>query len=131
VTTGTRATYQRAIDKATVCRTYARVQQQGPNLYHVPASAEGLFFTVRVDGRGNYTCTCPAGVAEKVCYHAAVWIHRLARQAIPATVAPAARRSDAEIRAAILAESRTRTQTVAELEDLPTSAECFTTAAAA
>jgi uncharacterized Zn finger protein len=138
MTTGTRGSYQRAIDKATALRTFARVQQQGPGYYLVPASAEGIFYTVRVDSRANFTCTCPAGQAEKVCYHAAaVWIARLRDSSAggpllaPATTAPSARPSDAEIRAAILAESRTRTQTVGELEDLPTLAECFTTAAAA
>lgn len=88
-------------------------------------------------------CTCRAGQFGNPCYYqAAVSLYRLARQAaggpvavpITATVAvpsaPSVRPSDAAIRAAILEESRSRTRTVDELEDLPTLMECFTTVAA-
>src|SRR5687767_3929926 len=116
MTTGTRGTYQRAVDKATELRTYAKVQDQGHGVYLVPAAADGIFYAVQVDGRGEYSCSCRAGQLERVCYHAAgVWIHRLGLQAAggaiaaPAPAATPARRSDAETRAAILEESRAHT----------------------
>src|SRR5687768_14591230 len=84
MTTGTRATYQRAVDKATETRTYAKVQPRGNGVYLVPASVDGIFYAVQVDSCGEYACSCKAGQLGNACYHqAGVWLYRLARQAIP------------------------------------------------
>lgn len=108
MTTGTRSTFQRAIDKATERGTYKLVRQAGIGRYLVPGS-RGVVYTVTVDAAGEYACTCEAGTREIACYHAAaVWIVRIGEQA---GGHPAPRlESDADARVRRLAESRMNIQ---------------------
>ena len=125
MTTGTRSTFQRAIDKAAELGTHKTVRQVSAGRYEVGGS-HGRVYEVTACADG-FTCTCTAGRLERPCYHqAAVWLRQLAEQA--AGIAPAApRESDADMRVRLLAESRERARTITELEG--SLADCFTTAA--
>ena len=127
MTTGTRTTFQRAIDKAAELGTHKTVRQVSAGRYEVGGS-HGRVYEVTACADG-FTCTCTAGRLERPCYHqAGVWLRQIAEQA--AGIAPAtAPESDATVRARLLAESRERASHIEEMEDLPPFADCFTTAA--
>ncbi len=82
VTSATKDQYQRAIDKASGFRIARLVRHLGHGIYHVPSATAGLEYTVRVDERGEYSCSCLAGQAGNACYHqAGVWLSRIRDQA--------------------------------------------------
>jgi len=126
MTTGTKATFQNALDKAAARGGMLLVRRElGRGQYEVRGS-HGRVYVVAV-ANGEYACTCTAGQHERPCYHqGAVAMLRAAQSA--AGIAPAApRESDATVRARLLAESRARTRQIDELEG--SLADCFTTAA--
>ena len=129
MTTGTRANFQSALDKAAERGGMLLIQRdRGDGRYDVQGSC-GRSYVVTVLPDGEYSCTCKANAEfERCCYHmASVAMLRAAQSA--AGIAPAApRESDATVRARLLAESRERAQTIDELEDLPSLSECFNAA---
>jgi hypothetical protein len=130
MTTGTRGTFQNAIDKAAALGTHKTVRELAPGRYAVSGTA--AVYTVTVDAAGEYECSCRAGQLGRPCYHqGGVWLARLRDQAagvIPAAApATVARESDADARVRLLAESRERARHIEELEG--SLADCFTAAA--
>jgi len=126
VTTGTRTTFQAALDKAAERGGLLLVRRElGRGRYEVRGSHGRVYIVTVADG--EYACTCTAGQLGRPCYHqGAVAMLRAAQSA--AGIAPAApRESDATLRARLLAESRARTRHIEELEG--SLADCFTTAA--
>jgi len=126
MTTGTRTTFQTALDKAARLGGMRLVRREmGSGRYDVSGS-HGRTYTVTV-ADGEYGCTCTAGQLGRPCYHqGAVAMLRAAQSA--AGIAPAAaRESDAAARARLLAASRERTRHITELEG--SLADCFVTAA--
>ena len=117
MTTGTRSTFQRAIDKAGELGTHKTVRQVSAGRYLVPGS-RGVVYTVLVSLDGEYTCTCEAGRREIPCYHqGGVFLKRLGEQA---GGHPAPRReSDADLRVRLLAESRMAGQRIGAEWDRP------------
>jgi len=103
MTTGTRTSFQAALDKAAARGGMRLVRRElGNGQYEVQGSR---LYVVTVDAAGEYACQCPAGHAGQPCYHqGCVWMLRAAQSAagaIPATAAP--RESDATVRARLLA----------------------------
>jgi len=68
-----------AINRALAHGGAAAVVRVRYGLYRVEsASRPGTAHTVRVDDRGTWRCTCEAGLAGRVCWHAAaVFIAKL------------------------------------------------------
>ena len=105
MTTGTRTTFQNALDKAAERGGLLLVRRElGRGQYEVRGS-HGRLYAVTV-AAGEYACTCTAGQLGRPCYHqASAYLLRAAQSA--AGIAPAAaRESDAIVRARLLAESR-------------------------
>jgi len=126
MTTGTRSTFQAALDKAARLGGMRLVRRElGAGRYEVQGS-HGRLYVVTV-AAGEYACTCTAGQLGRPCYHqGAVAMLRAAQSA--AGIAPAAaRESDATLRARLLDASRERARQIDELEG--SLADCFTTAA--
>ncbi len=102
MTTGTRAQFQRAIDKAQKLGTIKTVQDLGSGRFAV--SGHGATYVVSV-ADGEYACTCTAGELGRPCYHqAAVWKRHVAERAChPAAVVA---ESDAQTRERVKSETR-------------------------
>ena len=129
MTTGTKATFQNALDKAAERGGMLLVRRElGRGQYEVRGSHGRLYVVAVADG--EYACTCTAGQLGRPCYHqGAVAMLRAAQSAAGIAPATVARESDADLRARLLAESRERTRHISELEG--SLADCFTTATAA
>src|SRR5437016_302328 len=77
MTSGTRESYQAAVDRARAVGGGRKAQDLGGGRYLV-VGRRGDEYRVCVDPRGDYACTCPAGQQGNPCWHqAAVWIKRL------------------------------------------------------
>src|SRR5262245_54161125 len=68
-----------AIARALAHGGAAAVRRVRYGLYRVAsASRPRAVHTVSVDGRGRYRCDCEAGLARRVCWHAAAtWLAKL------------------------------------------------------
>jgi len=88
---GSKAQYQRAIDKAAALRLYAGVETARIRQWTVRSESGDRSYTVRLNRSGELVCSCPAGVAERPCKHgAAIWMARLRDSALgTSTPAPA------------------------------------------
>jgi hypothetical protein len=86
-----------AIGRALARGGAAAVERVRYGLYRVAsASRPGTAHTVSVDAAGRYHCDCEAGVAGRVCWHAAaVFVAKVEAQGVrvtgPAAPAPAGR----------------------------------------
>ena len=79
MTSGTRKTYQAAVDRARALGGARRAQHLGNGRYRV-SGRRGDEYRVAVDSRGDYSCTCPAGQQGNPCWHqGAAWLKRLAQ----------------------------------------------------
>ena len=126
MTTGTKATFQNALDKAAARGGLLLVRRElGRGQYEVRGSHGRVYVVAVADG--EYACVCTAGQLGRPCYHqGAVAMLRAAQSA--AGIAPAAApEADAIVRARLLAESRARARHITELEG--NLADCFVTAA--
>lgn len=91
--TATATSFQKALDKATELRTAERVTDHGNGKYSVLGSDNETFYWVHVISPDRWICDCPAGRAERCCYHlAGVHLFRMVQSmresATPATPAP-------------------------------------------
>ena len=102
MTSGTRTTFSAAIKRAWTHGGATAARPIGRGTYRVIGST-GTTYTVRVDARGEYECSCAAGQQGRPCWHqGATWILRTF--ASPLDQCP----SDAERR--VLVTSATRIQ---------------------
>lgn len=70
---------RRAIARALAMGGAAAVTRRRYGLYRVASNTRpGLSHTVSVDARGQYWCTCEAGLAGRPCWHAgAVYVAKV------------------------------------------------------
>ena len=111
MTTGTRSTFQSALDKAAARGGMNLVRRDhGDGRYTVQGSHDRCY-TVCVSADGEYRCDCTAGSFGRPCKHqAAVFMFRGAQMAAGVIPAQGRRESDADARVRRLAESRMQLQ---------------------
>src|SRR5262245_42025382 len=77
MTSGTRKSYQAAVDRARALGGARKARALGDGRYLV-IGRRGDEYRVLVDARGDYSCTCPAGQQGNPCWHqGAAWLKRL------------------------------------------------------
>jgi hypothetical protein len=77
MTSGTRKSYQAAVDRARALGGARKARDLGNGRYLV-TGRRGDEYRVAVDLHGDYACTCPAGQQGNPCWHqAAAWLKRL------------------------------------------------------
>lgn len=92
MTIGTRDQFKRAIRKARTLRGWERVRDIGSGRDTFAVVGSSADYTVIVDGRGEYACTCKAGRLGMPCWHqASVWLVGVQRAAFRPLAAGVAR----------------------------------------
>jgi hypothetical protein len=107
---------RRAVAKALVRRDAAGFRRVCLGTYKVESDSQpGTWHTVKVEADGRHRCDCPAGLAHRPCWHAALtYVIRLEKNSGVRVKAPAP--AAAPVTLAIPSRSRTPRREVALLD---------------